>query len=1019
MADDARDEASSDVVTQGDSEPKAKAPQARSSDGHYHVFDSETCLRVKADAVQLKALPEVAELLNLEEMSLDDFLAALKAGEIVEMVLLRLEPNPEEVNSPSVMDEDILEDFRKQRASRLGSEILKNPKDPVYPLMKEFEDVVSKDPPYQLPPDRGIRHEIDLVPGTKSQKDLRKWLGLANYLHTYSAGYAGLAKPLSDLLKKDTDWRSERQRQEAFDNIKASLQRAPILPLPDELKPFSVVCDASYYAVDCALLQSDEDGHERVISFQFRQLKAAERNYPVHDKELLAMKYALAKFRVHLLGFRPFVVYTDHASLRTATNSPHLSQRMARWPSFFAEYNFRVEYKPGKLNVLVDALSRRPDYELAHISRVTTDLYDRIRLAYRDDESFASLARFFAAGEDAKVKWLSPRQRSRPHRFEWADGLLHYRVELGDPPRVVVPNDEDLKFDILQEAHDAPSGGHLGLEKTFLSVSQTFWCPHQYKWVAWYVKTRETCQRVKPFGHASAPWQSLTVPFDCWKSMSLDFVFGHPVDDHGNNGILVFVCRLSKMVHLAPVLDTGTGEQAARLFVDCVFRHHGLPETIVSDRDPRCTAAFWKTLFRLLETKLSMSTADHPETDGQTERVNRVLEDTVRSVCAEAPRTWSDMLPMVEFALNNAVHASTGFTPFYLNGLLSDVRPASLRKQLSTYVDNRLNVISRVRDAMAQAQDRQKEYSDRNGRGNLNVFNMGELVLLDTRNLPLDTVSSVGSNKLMHRFIGAFAVLRRHVNAYTIDLPKSMKTHPAFYVGRLKRYHDPQGQSAPDDPSQGQEEVIESLQNQRESQTPLGVPRKPVQARGKRVGSPAGRMTKVRAIGVPQQGLHKPGGPSVAHHTSESRTTVGSRAAGSHGARPVQIGGGKPPGEVSTLRQRPLGGQHGHGDHGSHDEGSGPQCGGPPEPPASRTGRQLDRQGHGPTQSRLRKGDHGRDASLPVAMQPLGRRSSTEIKNPQPLSETRSPCVRGRRRLTESENESVRSLSTDSYSLKP
>ncbi|GMF24425.1 unnamed protein product [Phytophthora fragariaefolia] len=182
MADDARDEASSDVVNivplrgrrrirrhrksglqsqtgvaRGDSKPKAKAPLTRSSDGHYHVFDSETGLRVKAEAVQLEALPEVAALLNLEDMLLDDFLADLKAGEISEMVPLRPEPTTEELNF-SVMNEDVLVEFREQRASRLGSEILKNPKDPVYPLMKEFKDVVSKDPPSQPPPDRGIRH---------------------------------------------------------------------------------------------------------------------------------------------------------------------------------------------------------------------------------------------------------------------------------------------------------------------------------------------------------------------------------------------------------------------------------------------------------------------------------------------------------------------------------------------------------------------------------------------------------------------------------------------------------------------------------------------------------------------------------------------------------------------------------------------------------------------------------------------------------------------------------------------
>ncbi|POM62500.1 polymerase [Phytophthora palmivora] len=146
--------------------------------------------------------------------------------------------------------------------------------------------------------------------------------------------------------------------------------------------------------------RKDDEGHERIISFQSSQLKTAERNYPVHDKELLAMKYALVKFRVHLLGTRPFVIYTDHASLRTATNSPHLSQRMARWLLFFAEYNFRVEYKPGKLNVLADALSRRPDYELAHVSRVTTDLYDRIRLAYQGNENYTPLVRFLSGGKD-------------------------------------------------------------------------------------------------------------------------------------------------------------------------------------------------------------------------------------------------------------------------------------------------------------------------------------------------------------------------------------------------------------------------------------------------------------------------------------------------------------------------------------------------------------------------------------------------------------------------------------------
>ncbi|POM79875.1 LOW QUALITY PROTEIN: Reverse transcriptase [Phytophthora palmivora] len=138
---------------------------------------------------------------------------------------------------------------------------------------------------------------IAACPTSRSQKDHRKWLGLANYLHKYSAGYAEPARPLSDLLKKNADWVWDQEHQEAFDSIKASLQQAPVLTLPDKNKSFSIVCDAFDYAIGYALLQKDDEGHER--------LKAAERNYPVHDKELLAMKYALVKFRVQLLGQGP------------------------------------------------------------------------------------------------------------------------------------------------------------------------------------------------------------------------------------------------------------------------------------------------------------------------------------------------------------------------------------------------------------------------------------------------------------------------------------------------------------------------------------------------------------------------------------------------------------------------------------------------------------------------------------------------------------------------------------------
>ncbi|KAG4041737.1 hypothetical protein PC123_g22758 [Phytophthora cactorum] len=174
----------------------------------------------------------------------------------------------------------------------------------------------------------------------------RKFLGLATYLCKYVENYAGKIRPLSQLLKKEAEWKWIAECQQTFDAVKQGLTEAPILAVADQDRPFYVVCDASDFAIGCALMQHDHEGRDRVVYYQSRQLKLVERNYPLHDKEILAMKYALAKFRVYLLGSGPFVVYTDHASLRTAVKSPHISQRMARWLSFFAEYDFQVEYKP-------------------------------------------------------------------------------------------------------------------------------------------------------------------------------------------------------------------------------------------------------------------------------------------------------------------------------------------------------------------------------------------------------------------------------------------------------------------------------------------------------------------------------------------------------------------------------------------------------------------------------------------------------------------------------------------------
>uniref|UniRef100_A0AAV1V127 Integrase zinc-binding domain-containing protein n=1 Tax=Peronospora matthiolae TaxID=2874970 RepID=A0AAV1V127_9STRA len=203
---------------------------------------------------------------------------------------------------------------------------------------------------------------------------------------------------------------------------------------------------------------------------------------------------------------------------------------MARWLSFFAEYNFTVEYKPGRLNVVADALSRRPDFEtvakpngktvtvaVMTSSVPSTTLYGDVRRAYAQDD-----------------------------RYTTRNGLLYYTAVSGDTPRVVVPDDTDLRLRIMFEYHDAPIGGHRGREKTYLTVSRDFYWPRQYQFVRKYVRACEVCQRVKSSPSLRAPLQPLPVRAEFWESVSMDFVFGLPKDARGNTGILVLLTDSAK-----------------------------------------------------------------------------------------------------------------------------------------------------------------------------------------------------------------------------------------------------------------------------------------------------------------------------------------------------------------------------------------------------------------------------------------------------------------------------------------
>ncbi|GMF29260.1 unnamed protein product [Phytophthora fragariaefolia] len=449
---------------------------------------------------------------------------------------------------------------------------------------------------------------------------------------------------------------------------------------------------------------------------------------------------------------------------------------MTKWLSFLAEYNFQVEYKPGRLNVVGDVLSRRPDYAVHKT----------------EANAISVLLDYFAASSDKSRQNVAKHIRTRVHGYPVHNDLLLYSAVDDNADRDVVPDDHELNSRLLTII---TKPRRLGREKKYLLITRDFYWSDQYKWVRKYVRGCEVYQHVKPALFSQAPLQSLPTPSECWQSISMYFVFGLPPDTKQRTGIVAFFDRFSKMVHLATVPAEVAAKQAARLIADMVFRHHGMPIDIVSDRDPRFTSRFWQEVFELFGTQLSMSTAVHPQIDRQTERVNRVLVDALKSY-ARSFRHWSDCLPMAELAINNTVHASTGHTPFYVNAMrhprvpsvLGTVPPSlSVGEGHSVYTGRRHSQEQRatnigracseqdlepnkefsliamdfaqhrqadirfVQDAIAVPVDRQKLNADNNDSGNTNEFQVGSLVLLATHNLAKHTVSDFGASKLAPR----------------------------------------------------------------------------------------------------------------------------------------------------------------------------------------------------------------------------------------------------------------------------
>ena len=631
-------------------------------------------------------------------------------------------------------------------------------------------------------------------------RDVQSFLGFANFYRRFIKGFSSIAQPLVALTRKDKPFRWTPVEQTAFESLKTAFMSAPILLHPDPTKPFIVETDASDFAIGAILSQSDIDGILHPVAYFSRKFTAPEINYPIYDKELAAIIFAFEEWRPYLAGAQHRVqVVTDHKNLLYFTSTRTLNRRQARWSIFLADYDFDITFRPGSRHSKADALSRRSEF----VPRPGDKTYDQqsqcmltpdqvqISAAYvlHDETLVAEIATSTSTdrfAQDVKASLNDPTHQSHRDnlaKFSFQDGIL-LRNDL-----VYVP-DGPCRVRVITECHDRPLAGHFGVAKTLELISRTYWWPQQWKLVKDFVKTCDTCSRSKTARHR--PYgllRPLPIPARPWSSISMDFITDLP-PSQGYDSILVVVDRFTKMAHFIPCSKAISGPKTADLILANVVRLHGLPDDITSDRGAPFISHFWKRLFHILGTTTKLSTAFHPQTDGQTERVNQVLEQYLRCVVSYQQDDWTTFLPLAEFAYNNTLHSSIGTSPFFANfGFQPRFNVSIPSGSVNPSAEERARQLKDIHQdltlELAHAQDRQKTAAD-NLRAPAPQFQVGDMVWLLRRHITTTRPCS----KLDYTKLGPFRISER-INpvAYRLDLPFHYRIHNVFHVSLLEVYH--------------------------------------------------------------------------------------------------------------------------------------------------------------------------------------------------------------------------------------
>ena len=608
-------------------------------------------------------------------------------------------------------------------------------------------------------------------PTPKSVTEVRSFHGLASFYRRFVKDFSTLAAPLNEVLKKNVGFKWGEKQEEAFNVLKQKLTNAPILALPNFQKSFEIECDASNVGIGAVLMQ---EGHP--IAYFSEKLSGPTLNYSTYDKELYALVRALKTWQ-HYLYPKEFVIHSDHESLKYIKGQGKLNKRHAKWVEFLEQFPYVIKHKKGKGNIVADALSRRH----ALLSMLETKLIglECLKSMYENDETFGEI---FKNCENFSE-----------------NGFFRHEGFLFKENKLCVPKCSTRNL-LVCEAHEGGLMGHFGVQKTLETLQEHFYWPHMKKDVQKFCEHCIVCKKAKSKVKPHGLYTPLPIPEYPWIDLSMDFVLGLPKTSNGRDSIFVVVDRFSKMAHFIPCKKVDDASHVADLFFKEIVRLHGLPRSIVSDRDSKFLSHFWRTLWGKLGTKLLFSTTCHPQTDGQTEVVNRTLGTLLRTVLRKNLKTWEACLPHVEFAYNRVVHSTTNCSPFEVVYGFNPLTPLDLlpmpnvsvfkHKEGQAKADYVKKLHERVKD---QIERKNKSYAKQANKGRKKVvFEPGDWVWVHMRK---ERFPEQRKSKLQPRGDGPFQVLERiNDNAYKVELPGEYNVSSTFNVSDLSLF-DADGES--------------------------------------------------------------------------------------------------------------------------------------------------------------------------------------------------------------------------------